>query len=252
MNVSLKPEVLFTIGNLTVTNSLLTTLLTSLVLMLMFLLTTRRLRLIPKTSQNIVEVAIETLYGLNRELAGERVSRIFPWFVSFFLFILTANVIGLLPGFGTIGFFRSEDHAKILVPLLRPVNSDLNMTLGLALVSVVTTHVLSVTVLGAREYLSRFFSLNPVYLFVGLLEVVSEITKIVSLSFRLFGNIFAGEAVLARIATLFAFVLPLPFIVLEIIVGFVQALVFSMLTMVFMVILTAKHESTVTEREVRR
>jgi F-type H+-transporting ATPase subunit a len=127
--------------------------------------------------------------------------------------------------------------------LFRSINSDLNVTLALALISVGATHYYSISNLGIGDYLKRYFSLNPVNLFVGLLEIVAEFTKILSLSFRLFGNIFAGETLLVTISALFAFILPLPFLFLEIIVGFVQAAIFMMLTLVFMVILTEKHAS---------
>jgi len=111
--------------------------------------------------------------------------------------------------------------------------------------------MLSIKKLGFKEYLGRFFSINPILLFVGVLEIVSEFTKIISLSFRLFGNIFAGEVVLGTISKLFAFVFPVPFIFLEIIVGLVQALVFSMLTMAFMsVLMTSHHEENHTAKEV--
>ena len=141
----------------------------------------------------------------------------------------------------------TEAHGKEekahLVSLNRNLTSDLNATLALALISLIATHTLSIRTLGIKEYLGRFFSLNPILLFVGILEIISEFTKIISLSFRLFGNIFAGEVVLATISSLFAFVFPLPFMFLEIIVGLVQALVFSMLTMVFMsVLMTSHHE----------
>lgn len=244
MEITLQPETLFVVGSFNFTNSFLTSLLISLLLLFIMFLATRALSLVPGFWQNIVEITLETLFNINRQLGGSRVYKIFPWFAGFFLFILMANLIGLLPGFGTIGFWKIEDGHRMLVPFLRPVNSDLNMTLGLALVSLFATHILSVRVLGVKDYISRFFSLNPVNLFVGILEIIAEITKLISLSFRLFGNIFAGEAVLITISTFFAFILPLPFIVLEIIVGFVQALIFSMLTMVFMVILTAPHEDS--------
>ena len=146
---------------------------------------------------------------------------------------LFGNLLGLLPGFATITF-RDE-------PLLRSINSDLNMTLALALTSAVLTHAFALYYLGIIDYLKKWFTLNPIFLFVGLLELVGEFTKIVSLSFRLFGNIFAGEVVLATISSIFAFVIPLPFYFLEIIVGFVQAAVFMMLTLVFMVLLSEKH-----------
>ena len=111
---------------------------------------------------------------------------------------------------------------------------------GKFLISVGVTHFYAINALGVFQYLKRYFSLNPVLLFVGLLELVAEITKVLSLSFRLFGNIFAGEALLLTISLLFAFILPLPFMFLEIIVGFVQATIFMMLTLVFMIILTEK------------
>ena len=120
------------------------------------------------------------------------------------------------------------------------MNTDLNATLALALISVAMTHYYAISILGFGAYLGKFFSLNPVFLFVGFLEIIAEFTKLVSLSFRLFGNIFAGEALLVTISSLFAFILPLPFIALELLVGFVQAMIFMMLTLVFMIILSEK------------
>ena len=100
---------------------------------------------------------------------------------------------------------------------------------------------MSIRVTGIKDYLSRFISLNPLNLYIGILELVGEVVKVVSLSFRLFGNIFAGEVVLGTVSTIFAFLFPLPFLMLEVIVGLVQALVFSMLTMAFMAVLTTPH-----------
>lgn len=136
---------------------------------------------------------------------------------------------------------KAGGHA-VFVPLFRSINSDINTTLALALVSVIATHYLAIRYLGIFGYLQKWFSLNPIMLFVGVIELAGEFTKIVSLSFRLFGNIYAGESVLHTASTkLFAFFVPLPFLSLELIVGFVQALVFSMLTLAFMVLLTEKH-----------
>src|SRR3989344_5350928 len=168
--------------------------------------------------------------------------KIFPYIMTFFLFILLANWSGLIPGVGSIGFFEESEGKKHIVPLLRAATSDLNTTLGLALVSALATHMLSIKTVGIKDYLGRYFSLNPINLFIGILEIISEITKIVSLSFRLFGNIFAGEIVILTVSSMFAFIFPLPFLMLEVIVGVVQALVFSMLTMVFMAILTTSHK----------
>ncbi|MCL5970334.1 MAG: F0F1 ATP synthase subunit A [Patescibacteria group bacterium] len=174
-------------------------------------------------------------------VAQARAAKIFPYFMSFFIFILLINWSGLIPGVGSIGFFHEAEGKKELIPLLRSATSDLNVTLGLALVSAVATHILSIKTIGVKDYLSRYFSLNPVNLYVGILELIGELTKVISLSFRLFGNIFAGEVVLFTVSGIFAFFFPIPFLLLEIIVGFVQALVFSMLTMAFMAILTTPH-----------
>jgi F-type H+-transporting ATPase subunit a len=125
---------------------------------------------------------------------------------------------------------------------LRSPASDLNLPLSLALISVVATHYFSIRELGLKGYLAIWFSLNPILLFVGLLELVGELTKVVSLSFRLYGNIFAGETVLEAIGHAISPILvTLPFFGLELIVGFVQALVFSMLTLASLVLLTTHH-----------
>ena len=188
------------------------------------------------------ELIVDSLYNLTESVAGENTAKIFPYFISFFFFILIANWSGLLPGGESLGFFHHTGEETEIVSLNRNLTSDLNATLALALISLVATHMLSIKKLGVKEYLSRFFSLNPILLFVGILEIISEFTKIISLSFRLFGNIFAGEVVLGTISKLFAFVFPVPFMFLEIVVGLVQALVFSMLTMAFMSVLMTSHK----------
>lgn len=235
--VSFASEPLFFIGPFPFTNTLLDTLLIDGVIIGGVYTLTKNLKKIPGFFQNGAEFVIEGFYDLTKSISPRHAAKIFPYFMSFFIFILLVNWSGLIPGFGTIGFHRSEEF----IPLLRSSTSDINMTLGLALISAFATHAMSIQILGIKEYLSRYFSLNPIYLFVGLLELVGEITKIISLSFRLFGNIFAGEVVLTTIAGIFAFLIPLPFLALEIIVGLVQALVFSMLTMTFMAILTTPH-----------
>lgn len=230
-------EILFHIGGFPVTNTFITTLCVDAILLGGAYVVTRRLSLIPSGIQNAGEMVIGGFYDFVASIAHEKAPRIFPYFMTFFLFIIVANWMGLIPGFGTIGI---REHDK-LIPFLRGATTDINVTFGLALVSVVATHLMSVQILGIRGYLSRYFSINPIYLFVGFLEIISEITKIISLSFRLFGNVFAGEVVLSTVSKLFAFGFPIPFMLLETIVGFVQALVFSMLTFVFMVILTTSH-----------
>jgi F-type H+-transporting ATPase subunit a len=237
---SFAPETIFHIGAFPITNTILDTLLVDVIIITAVVYLSKKIKLIPiNPLQNIMEYAIETFYGLTESVASNAASKIFPYFMSFFLFILLINFTGLIPGFnGTIWLNEHGEH----IPLLKGATSDLNLTLALALVSAVATHTLSIKTIGIKDYLSRYFSFNPINLFVGILEIISEITKVVSLSFRLFGNIFAGEVVLTTVASIFAFIFPLPFMFLEIIVGFVQALVFSMLTMAFMAILTTSHK----------
>lgn len=235
------PEIIFQIGSFPVTNTLLDTLLVDVLLIGGAIYIGKKITLVPTSPlQNITESVIETFYSLTESVNQHVASKIFPYFMSFFLFILFINWSALIPGVGSIGFF----HERELIPLFRGATSDLNTTLGLALVSAVATHALSIQTTGIKDYLARWFSLNPINLFIGILEVISELTKIISLSFRLFGNIYAGEVVLMTVSSIFAFAAPLPFLMLEVIVGIVQALVFSMLTMVFMAILTTSHKQS--------
>ena len=237
-SIVLKPEVLGFFKNLPITNTLMVGWIAIFVLTILALVVRLRLNIIPGGLQNVFELVIDGGYTLVSDLSGDKKAKvIFPFMMTFFLYIIISNWLGLLPGFGTITYKGQ--------PFLRSVNSDLNMTLALALISAIATHILAIKYLGLGGYLKRWFSMQffPIYLFVGFLEIVSEFTKIVSLSFRLFGNIFAGEVVLSTISSIAAFVLPLPFYFLEIVVGFVQAAVFAMLTLVFMVLLSEKHSS---------
>lgn len=236
-------EPIVSIGSFDITNTLIDTLIVDTILIGGVFALKNKLTLVPGYFQTGAEMLVDGFYDLTASISPKHAMKIFPYFLSFFLFILLANWSGLIPGFGTIGFFRKEGF----VPLLRAATSDINVTLALALISAITTHVFSIQALGIKEYLGRFFSLNPLTLFIGILELISEFTKPISLTFRLFGNIFAGEQVLGTISNIFAFLLPLPFYALEIIVGLVQSLVFSMLTMAFMAILMTSHHE---EKEV--
>ena len=236
--VSFAAEPIVRLGNFAVTNSFLDTILVDVILIGSIITIRKKISLIPNKFQNVIEILISNFYDLTVSVAGgERAPMIFPYFISFFLFILLANWTGLIPGVTSVGFY--ENHK--LIPLFRAATSDFNVTFALALVSAFATHILSIRTIGIKDYLSRYVSLNPIYLFVGFLELISEITKVISLSFRLFGNIFAGEVVLGTISAIFAFLFPLPFLLLEVIVGLIQALVFSMLTMSFMAILSTPH-----------
>ena len=238
---SLTPEVLGYIGGIPITNSVVNTIFVDAVILGGIFFLKSNFQKVPRLFQNILELIIDTFYRFIESVSHNHTQKIFPFVMTFFLYILIANWSGLIPGVTSIGLFRAGEHGRELIPIMRNATSDLNATFALAFISLLTTHIFSIQTLGIKEYIGRFLSFNPIYLFVGILEIVSEITKIISLSFRLFGNIFAGEVVLITISSLFAFIVPIPFLFLEIIVGLVQALVFSVLTMAFMSILMTSH-----------
>ncbi len=255
-------EPILHVGNFTITNSLLNSWLTVIILVVFFILLSKKITKIPKGIQNIFEILLEEALKLADSITGNRKKseKFLPICLTLFLFILVNNWLGLIPGVGTIGFVESGEHGKVFIPLLRGATADLNTTLALALFAVVASHVMGVLVIGIWKHFNKFVNLeafleipkkigkdftvvlvNPVKAFVGVVEVVGEIAKVASLSFRLFGNIFAGEVLLASMMALFAFFLPLPFMFLEVIVGLIQALIFSLLTLVFMTIAAEDH-----------
>ncbi len=241
-HISIKAEIIGKLFGIPITNSILTTWIVMAVIITAGFLLTRNLALIPVAkAQNFLELIIDGLYNLFAQVTGEKIKVFFPILATFFIFIIASNWIGLLPGVGSIGF---QEHEKLL-PIFRSGTADLNTTLALALISVTAIQFFGIKTLGAGIYLSKYINFkNPIYFVMGILEIVAEFSKIISFSFRLFGNIFAGEVLLTVIAFLLPVVViaPLPFLALEIFVGFIQALVFSMLTAVFLkVAVTHEH-----------
>ena len=269
--IKLAPDVIFNIGPLPVTNTLLCTWITIIVLVVLTFFATRRQDLIPRGMQNFAEWAVESLLGLVESVAGkEKGRKFFPLVATFFIFILFANLLDIFPGVDTIGWvdltairqahlapptsiFLFGDYSNKIVPWLRPATTDLNLTIGMALVSVIVTQFFGLSMLGTKRYLGRFFKFtSPINFYVGLLELVSEIARIISLSFRLFGNIFAGTIVLAIFALLLPVVGGVVFIPFELFVAFLQAFIFALLTLVFLQIATSEEEHQASsEREAR-
>ncbi|HSH31971.1 MAG TPA: F0F1 ATP synthase subunit A [Candidatus Saccharimonadales bacterium] len=240
MHISLKAETLFHIGSWPVNNSLLAGVIGSLLIAVVFWLGARALKRSPRSRlaqivESLCEVIVDAIEAVTHDRA--KALRFFPLLATLFIFILINNWLGLLPGVGSITVQTEEG----VVPLLRGANADLNTTLALAIISVVMTQVYAVRELGVIGHLSKYFSTNPVLSFVGLLEIVSEFSKMISFSFRLFGNIFAGEVLLIVISALVPLVGPLPFFGLELFVGLIQALVFTMLSLVFLEIASSSH-----------
>ena len=167
-------------------------------------------------------------------LESEKLARrFFPLIMTIFLFLLVANELAFLPGVGSI----LVDH----VPLLRASSADLNMTLALAIIAFFTIEITGVAVLGFFKYAGKYVNFrSPVDFVVGIIELLSNIGRLISFSFRLFGNIFAGEVMIAVAIFFLAYLLPVPLMAFEVFVGFIQAVVFSMLTLFFIKIAIAE------------
>lgn len=240
MNIEIAAEEIFKIGHYMVTNSILMSWLVVLAITIYARSLSKKISLVPVGTQNAVEMGMETwLTNLTGVFGSEKKAiKYFPFLTTLFVFILFSNWTGLIPGIGSFGFKHTVEGAEHIIPFLRAPSSDLNFTLALALLTVITINVMGVRAQGIKLSISRYINFSsPMNFFVGFLELIGEFTKIISLSFRLFGNIFAGEVLLIIIGYLTPYVIPLPFIGLEIFAGFIQALVFSTLTTVFLSIL---------------
>ncbi len=243
-HIEIGAEKLFSVLGFPVTNALLTSWIVVALLIFISFRMSRGIAVIPTALQNVLEFFVEGFVSMAEGILGSRASaeKYFPLIATSFLFILTSNWLGIFPGVGSIGFYEMRGAEHVFVPFFRSAASDLNTTLAIATITVFLIHVFAVGAIGIRAHVGKFFSFKgPIEFFVGILELVSEFAKIISFSFRLFGNIFAGEVLLIITGFLAPFGAPIPFLMLEIFVGFVQALVFAMLTTVFISIAVADH-----------
>jgi F-type H+-transporting ATPase subunit a len=238
--ISVSPETIFSIGPFNVTNSLLGTWFAMLVLVVLIVAVRRSMSLRPGRLQALIEWPVEGMLGLVTSTDRSRGRAYFPLVMAMFLFILTMNWTSLLPGFGTIGWLEDHNGTQVLIPFLRGGTADLNTTLGLALVSLVVFLGFGIRVHGPLGYLKTYA--NPPAL--APLEVLQSLFRAVSLSLRLFGNIFAGEAIQLVFLSLgpAGFILPAAFLGLELLFGLVQAGIFAMLTMTYILLATLEHE----------
>jgi F-type H+-transporting ATPase subunit a len=288
------------VGGIPITNALLTALLVDVILVVLAIVGTRRMRLVPSGLQNFLEWGVEALYNMTTSVAGPKwAPRFFAIVATIFFYVLVSNWFGLVPGlaaFGTCEPHQVKEAAmqaaparlaaplpdeekpgasplgcqpgEAIIPLFRSPSTDLNSNVALALISVLMTQVFGVIALGPG-YFTKFvnvkgmirafgpdehgqrrgctgmlvaFLFGAMDFFVGALETVSELAKIISFSFRLFGNIFAGEVMLLVLASLVPLVLTLPFLGLEVFVGLIQAFIFYILTLAFFSTATISHE----------
>ncbi|MBI2755715.1 MAG: F0F1 ATP synthase subunit A [Chloroflexi bacterium] len=226
-------EVVFDLfGRLPITNSILTAWLVMAVLLLFAFASSRNLKMVPTGLQNFAELIIETWMNLLDQMMGRKGRRFLPLILTFFLFILFSNWIGILP---IVGSITIVDPAHEAVPLFRSANSDLNMTAAMALIVMLTAEFFELRSLGPGGYLKGLLLPNP----TRWLEIV---TRPLSLALRLFGNIFAGEVLVATMLGVAPYAV-FAFLGLEVFVGFIQALIFAMLTLVFLTIATMHEHS---------
>lgn len=204
----------------------------------------RRAERVPGRLQSLIELPIEWIAGIVRSTGGKRWAEFAALVIAVFLFVLVANLIGLLPGVGTVGLAHEGEHGEpTLVPLVRAAAADLNFTLGLAIIAFVAFVAWGIRANGVRGYLKELLIAEPAYMTPLLtpIHLISELSRVISLSMRLFGNIFAGEALLAVMIVLAPLLIPAAFLGFEVLVAFVQALVFALLTMTYITLAIAEH-----------
>ena len=300
-HITIKPETLYSFGSVNITNTMVTSWIVVILMVVGVFLMTRRWELVPRGAQNLLEAMLEAFYNVVTGIAGEKNGRrFFPAVATIFFFVLFANWLSLTPVFNVIGLGQEEEHGFVmkqvdvgpipltyttlsqpghwkgetidkedpqaaqkaeeekekgnfvgeLKPCLRGINTDLNTPLALAIMSAIFVEFWGISTLGFRTYGSKFFNFGGIFrglrhlslgemfqgvidAFVGGLEFISETVRLVSFTFRLFGNMFAGEVVILMFTFLFPLILTLPFYGLEIVVGIMQAFIFATLTLVF-------------------
>ena len=269
-HVQLPSEGIFHVSGFSITNTLIASWLTIIVLIGLVYACTRKMKLIPGRLQSLAELIVETLLNFAKGVAGEKHARtIFPVVATIFLYVLTNAYLALLPFFGTIGII---EHDGTFIPLFRAANTDINLPLSIAIISFVCVEFWGLRSLGFFRYLNTFFhymdsffnfgqlrdgfislfkgKIRPaisgimfgfINIFVGGLEVLSHFIRIVSFTFRLFGNMTAGEILLLVVSFLVPLIASIPFYGLELLVGFLQAMIFAGLTLVFGIIAMAPH-----------
>ena len=235
IHVALSAEKLGEFLGLTITNTLVTSWFVMLLLITVGILVGSRLKMVPGRFQTLLEWLFGGIYDYVAEVLESRelARRFFPLLITIFLFVFVSNWLEFIPGVGSIGFF-DEDHG--FSPLFRSVNTDLNVPLALAIISFLVVEITGILMLGALKYGSKFIVnplKSPIGFAVGLVELIGEIVRVISLSFRLFGNILAGEIIIV-VAIYFApYLLPVPLMVFELFIGFLQAAIFALLTLFF-------------------
>lgn len=255
-------EPIFHIGDFTVTNALFTSWIVVFLLIIFAVVIKTKLKKIPRGIQNLFEIIIEGAESLCDQITNSRAvtNKAFPIVFTIFIIVLANNWIGIFP-FGGFGLIEMGEHGRVFIPLIRSGTADINGTLPLAIMSVIGANIFGILSIGVWKTINKYVNLKalgsmftkvrkdptilmtaPIVFAVGLLELVGEFAKVASLSFRLFGNVFAGEVLLASMGAIIAYILPTPFLLLEVLVGVIQAFIFAILTLVYYTISSTDHE----------
>lgn len=267
--VTLFAEPIAHFGHFTLTNALFSGFVVVAIIMILAFVLRSKLKEVPGKLQNIFEMIIDAALGMFDQVTNDRTLtlRIFPMAITVFFFVLINNWFGILP-LGGFGLIEEGEHGLAFIPIIRGGTADINTTLALAVVAVFGANIFGVFSVGLWKTFNKYVNLKvlgeiftkirrdptiifvaPITFFVGLIEIVGEFAKIASLSFRLFGNVFAGEVLLASMAAMMAYIVPIPFLFLEILVGVIQALIFSILLVVYFTILASDHDHDENEHE---
>ena len=239
IHVALAPEIIGNVWGLPITNTLLMSWAVIIILGALAFVIGRNVKLIPSRFQTLLESLFGFVYDYIAETLESRdmARKFFPLLLTIFLFVFTANMLEFTPGIGSVGIFHNGEFA----PLFRSANTDLNATLALAIISFFVIEITGIVTIGIFKYSQKFISFKSVMGFaVGIIELFSEIARLISFSFRLFGNIFAGEVLILVVSHFVPYILPVPLMMFEVFVGFIQAAIFALLTLFFIKIAIAE------------
>jgi F-type H+-transporting ATPase subunit a len=241
IHVSLTPYIVGHIFGVPITATLITAWVGIFILVTIAVMVRRKLSMVPNKLQSVFELMIGGVYDYMSDVleSPARARQYFPIVMTIFLFILTLNWFGLFPGVTSIGYYAGHGEESHFIPFLYPSATDLNITIAFALIAFFTIQFSGIAAIGIFKYAGKFINFHsPIAFFVGIMELISELARLISFSFRLFGNIFAGKTLLLVITMLVPYVVPVPVLAFEVFVGFIQAFVFAILTLFFIKIAT--------------
>ena len=233
IHIALKPFIVGDFLGVPITASMITAWLTMLLLAVATFFIGRNLRMVPNKLQSVSEMLVGGVYDYVKDVLGssDLANRYFPIIITIFIFVLLLNWLGLLPGVAAIGTYNSTGD---FTPLLYPSATDINITIAFAIVAFVTIQLAGVIALGAFKYTGKFINFKSPFGFImGIIDLISELTRLISFSFRLFGNVFAGKTLLVVVIFFVPYFLPIPMYAFEVLFGFVQAFIFAILTLFF-------------------